>query len=61
MAEETKCIIMQMVPKRQQLRDRRVYTEAHVKRILRGFAHDLGCDWPEDELTAFIETAFDFD
>ncbi len=61
MAEETKALILQMRPKFQELRDARTYTEVQVKDILFGFAHDLGCMWPDEELRAFIETAFDFD
>lgn len=61
MAEETKCIIMQMRPKFQELRDARTYTEVQVKEILFGFARDLGCEWKDEDLRAFIETAFDFD
>lgn len=61
MTEETKCIIMQMRPKFQELRDARTYTEVQVKRILFSFARDLGIEWPDKELNDFIETAFDFD
>ena len=61
MAQETKCIIMKLRPKFQELRDARTYTEVQVKDILFGFAHDLGCTWPDEDLRAFIETAFDFD
>ena len=61
MAEETKAIILQMRPKYQELRDARTYTEVQVKRILFGFARDLGCKWRADKLRKFIETAFDFD
>lgn len=61
MAQETKAIVLQMRPKFQELRDARTYTEVQVKDILFGFAHDLGVTWPEEELRAFIETAFDFD
>lgn len=61
MAEETKCIIMQMRPKFQELRDARTYTEVQVKRILFGFARDLGIEWTDKRLNDFIETVFDFD
>lgn len=58
---ETKALMIKMRPKFQELRDARTYTEPQVKDILFGFAHDLGCTMPDDELRAFIETAFDFD
>lgn len=61
MAEESKCLIMQLRPKWQQLRDERTYPEAQVKDILFGFAKDLGCKWPEGELREFIETVFDYE
>lgn len=61
MAEEAKCIIMQLRPKFKELRDARTYTEVQVKRILFGFARDLGCEWSDEELRDFIETVFDFD
>ena len=61
MAEQTKCIIMQLRPKFQELRDARTYTEVQVKDILFGFAHDLGCTWPDEKLREFIASAFDFD
>jgi len=59
MAEKT--LIVRLVPKFQQLRDERTYTEVQVKSILYGFARDLGCKWPEAKLRAFIESVFDFD
>ena len=58
---ETKALILQLRPTFKELRDERVYEERDVKKILFGFARDLGCKWPDDELKAFIETAFDFD
>lgn len=58
---ETKALILQLRPKFQELRDKRIYTEAEVKGILFGFAHDLGCKWPDEELREFIDTVFDFD
>lgn len=58
---ESKAIILQMRPKFQELRDARTYTEVQVKEILFGFARDLGCKWTDEDLRAFIETAFDFD
>ena len=61
MAEQARCIIKQMRPKFQELRDARTYTEVQVKRILFSFARDLGIEWPDKELNDFIETAFDFD
>ena len=54
-------LILTLRPRWQQLRDERKYTELQVKDILFGFAHDLGCKWPDDELRAFIDSAFDFD
>jgi len=61
MAEEAKCIIMQLRPKLQELRDERTYSESEVKDILFGFARDLGCKWGDEQLREFIETVFDFD
>ena len=61
MAEETKAIILQLRPKFQELRDARTYTEVQVKRILLGFAHDIGCKWSDEQLRELIETVFDFD
>ena len=55
MAEKT--LIIRLVPKFQQLRDERTYTEVQVKSILYGFARK----WSEAKLRAFIESAFDFD
>lgn len=61
MAEETRAMIVQLRPKFQELRDARTYTEPQVKQILYSFARDLGCKWKDEELRAFIESAFDFD
>jgi hypothetical protein len=58
---ETKALILQLRPKFQELRDKRTYPEPAVKRILFGFARDLGCDWSDKKLRAFIEDVFDFD
>lgn len=58
---ETKAKIISLQQERQKQRDKRTYTEAQVKRILNGFARDLGCKWDEKKLGDFIETAFDFD
>ena len=52
---------MELRPSQQSERDKRVYQEASVKRILFSFARDLGCKWRADKLRKFIETAFDFD
>ena len=60
MAEETKCIIMQLRPKFEELREERTYKEHQVKDILYAFARDLGCTWRSDRLRRFIDTAFDF-
>lgn len=54
-------LILQLRPKFMQLRDARIYQEAQVKEILFGFAKDLGCRWPDEELREFIETVFNFD
>jgi hypothetical protein len=56
---ETKALILQLRPKREELRDEQTYTEEEVKRILFGFARDLGCKWSDDELYEFIETVFE--
>lgn len=61
MAEETKALILQLRPKFQELRDKRTYSEASVKRIMFTFARELGIAWPDDELREFIASAFDFD
>ena len=61
MAEETKALILQLRPKFQELRDKRTYPEPAVKRILFGFARDLGCDWSDKRLRSFIDKCFDFD
>ena len=59
MAEKT--LIVKLIPRYQQLRDERTYSEAQVKSILYAFARDLGCKWSEARLRSFIESAFDFD
>ena len=61
MANEAKCIILQLRPKFNELRDSRTYEECEVKEILFGFARDLGCKWDDMRLRNFIETVFDFD
>lgn len=61
MADESKALILKMRPKIFELRDERTYTEVQVKEILFAFARDLGCKWTDEDLRAFIETAFDFD
>ena len=50
-----------MRPKFKELRERRQYSEAQVKKILFAFARDLGCEWSDKRLNKFIETVFDFD
>ena len=52
---------MQLIPRYQQLRNERTYTEAQVKAILFGFARDLGCKWSDERLRSFVESVFDFD
>ena len=61
MAEGTRALILQLRPRYQQLRDERTYPESQVKDILFGFAKDIGCKWPDEELREFIETVFDYD
>lgn len=61
MTEETKALILSMRPKFKELRDARTYTEVQVKKILFGFARDLGCEWSDKRLNEFIETVFNFD
>ena len=61
MSEESKCLILQLHSRYQQMRDERTYMEAQVKDILYGFAKDIGCKWPDEELREFIDTVFDFD
>ena len=50
-----------MLPKFKELRDARTYSEEQVKKILFGFARDLGCKWSDEELQQFVESVFDFD
>lgn len=57
----SKTLFIRLVPEFKRLRNERTYTEAQVKDILRAFARDLGCKWPESRLTDFIESVFDFD
>lgn len=52
---------MHLRPRYEQLRSERTYPEAQVKDILFGFAHDLGCKWPDEELRELIETVFEYD
>lgn len=59
MAEKAKALILELRPKLDELRDEQTYTEEEVKRILFGFARDLGCKWSDEELQEFIETVFD--
>ncbi len=59
MAAQT--LIIAMRPKFLELRDARTYSEPEVKDILFGFARDLGCKWPDEELRDFVETVFNFD
>lgn len=56
-----KALILQLRPKLQELRDARTYKEAGVKRIMFEFARDIGCDWSDKRLRAFIDKCFDFD
>ena len=54
-------LIISMLPKFLELREQRTYSEAQVKKILFGFARDLGCKWSDEELQQFVESVFDFD
>ena len=56
-----RALILKMRPKFKELRERRQYSEAQVKKILFAFARDLGCEWSDKRLNKFIETVFDFD
>ena len=56
-----KNLIISLFPKFQELREQRTYSEAQVKKILFGFARDLGCKWSDEELQQFVESVFDFD
>lgn len=58
--EQTACKIIPFRPAQVQERDKRVYSEDSVKKILYGFARDLGCRWHADRLRRFIETEFNF-
>jgi hypothetical protein len=57
----SKTLFVKLVPQYQRLRNERLYSEAQVKKILRAFARDIGCNWPESRLNEFIESVFDFD
>ena len=56
-----KALILKLVPRYQQLRNERTYSEAQVKAILFAFARDLGCKWDDGRLRTFVESVFDFD
>lgn len=56
---ETKALILELRPKLHELQDEQAYSEEQVKRILFGFARDLGCKWSDEELREFIETVFE--
>lgn len=51
-------LLIKMRPKIEELRDEHTFEEHEVKNILYAFARDLGCDWGEERLRDFIETAF---
>ena len=53
--------MIKLRPRFQELRDKRTYTEQDVKRILYGFARDLGCKWRKKRLDEFIGSVFNFD
>lgn len=59
MAENTKALILQLRPKLHELQDEETYTEQEVKSILFGFARDLDCDWPDEQLREFIDMVFE--
>ena len=61
MAEKLKALILELRPPKVSERDKRLYREPDVKRIMYAFARDLGVKWRADKLRKFIETAFDFD
>lgn len=61
MAEKTKCLIIQLRPKFQELRDARTYTEKQVKDIMFSFARELVDEMTDEELHTLIESVFDFD
>ena len=54
-------LLIKLRPRFQELRDKRTYTEQDVKRILYGFARDLGCKWRKKRLDEFIGSVFNFD
>lgn len=56
---ETKALILQLRPKFFDKRLVVTYTEEEVKRILFGFARDLGCKWSDEKLREFIDTVFE--
>lgn len=58
---ETKCIILELRPPMKAARKERMYRESAVKKILLGFAHDIGSEWSDEQLQNFIEDVFDFD
>lgn len=60
------CKIIQLRPQKQVEREKRVYQEPAVKRIIFHFARDLErkrglSPWRADKLRKYIETVFDFD
>lgn len=57
----SKCVILKLRQRYQEVRDARNYTEKQVKDILYAFARDLGCKWTAVRLRSFIDEAFDFD
>lgn len=61
MAEKLKALILELRPAKVSERDKRLYREPDVKRIMYKFARDLGVKWRADKLRKFIDTAFDFD
>lgn len=52
-------LILELRPKYEELEGEPMYTEQDVKRILFGFARDLGCKWSDKELREFIATIFE--
>ena len=59
--EKSKTIVLKLVPKFQELRDCRTYTEPQVKQILYGYARDLGDRRKRKTIMAEIDRIFDFD
>lgn len=53
-------LLIQLRPRYQQEREKRVYSEKHLKQLMFLFARDIGCKWSDKKLKAFIDEQFEF-